>query len=132
MIFQKTNIVKFPHLHGLLKNLLGEKDSRLKQLFESLNLKGIESLEEQQQQSARDLIMEYQHLLVMNLSELGKTSLVQHDIKLDDMTPFKEWYQIIPPHQYEEVKKHLQEMLEIGAIHRSISPWPYFSSVQEG
>ena len=59
----------------------------------------------------------------MNLSELGKTSLVQHDIKLDDMTPFKEWYQRIPLHQYEEVKKHLHEMLEIGAIYKSTSPW---------
>ena len=29
----------------------------------------------------------------------------------------------IPPHQCEEVKKHLQEMLEIGSIQRSISPW---------
>ena len=26
------------------------------------------------------------------------------------------------PHQCEEVKKHVQEMLEIGAIHRSSSP----------
>ena len=69
--------------------------------------------------------MEYQHLFVMNLNELGKTSLVQHDIKLDVMMPFKERYQRIPlpPHQYDKVKKHLQEMLEIGAIHRSTSPW---------
>ena len=58
----------------------------LKRLFESLNLEGIESWEEQQQQSARDLIIEYQHPFVMNLSQLGKTSLVQHDIKLDDDT----------------------------------------------
>ena len=67
--------------------------------------------------------MEYQDLFAVNLSELGKTSLVQHDIKLDDVTPFKECYQRIPPHQYEEVKKHLQEMMEIGAIHKSTSPW---------
>ena len=59
----------------------------------------------------------------MNLSELGKTSLVQHYIKLDDLTLFKEHYQRIPLHQYEEVKKHLQEMMEIGAIHKSTSPW---------
>ena len=59
----------------------------------------------------------------MNLSELGKTSLVQHDIKLDDMTPFNERYHRILPHQYEEVKKHLQEMLDIGAICLSTSPW---------
>ena len=39
------------------------------------------------------------------------------------MVLFKAWYQRIPPHQYEEVKKHFQEMLEIGAICRSASPW---------
>ena len=27
------------------------------------------------------------------------------------------------PHQYEEVRKHLNEMLEIGAIQKSNSPW---------
>ena len=59
----------------------------------------------------------------MNMSELGKMSLFQHDIKLDDMTPFKEHYQRIPLHQYEKVKKHLQEMMEIGAIYKSTSPW---------
>ena len=91
--------------------------------FESLNLEGIESWDEQQQWSARDLMTEYQHLFAMNLSEFGKTSLVQHDIKLDDMMSFKEQYQMILPHQYKEVKKHLQEMLEIGAICISTSPW---------
>ena len=49
--------------------------------------------------------MEYQHHFGMNLSELGKTSLVQHNIKLDDMTPFKECYQRILPHQYEGMRK---------------------------
>ena len=107
----------------LVKNLPKGNGSRLEKCVESLNLKGIESWNEQQQQSARNLIIEYQHLFAMNLSELGKTSLVQHDIKLDDMMPFKEQYQGIPPHQYEEVKKHLQEMLEIGAIFRSTSQW---------
>ena len=74
----------------LLENLPEGYGSRLEKLFESLNLQGIESWTEQQQQSARNLIMEYQHLFGMNLSELSKTSLVQHDIKLDDMIPCKE------------------------------------------
>ena len=59
----------------------------------------------------------------MSLRELGKTSLVQHEIQLSDKTPFKERYRRIPPHQYEEVRKHLQEMLDIGAICRSTSSW---------
>ena len=29
----------------------------------------------------------------------------------------------IPPHQYDEVKKHLKEILEIGAIRKLQSPW---------
>ena len=76
--------------NNLLGNLHEEKEGRVKKIFESLNLQGIESWNEQQQQSAKALKMEYQHLFAMNLSKFGKTSLVQHDIKLDDMTSFKE------------------------------------------
>ena len=33
--------------------------------------------------------------------------------------PFKEDYQCIPPHMYDDVKAHLEEMLDIGAIRKS-------------
>ena len=55
--------------------------------------------------------------------DLGRREKVKHTIKLDDYTPFKERYRCIPPQQYEEVKQHLKEMLEIGAISESKSPW---------
>ena len=64
----------------LLGNPPKENSNKLWELFESLNLDVFESWTEQQQ-SVRNLLMEYQHLFAMNLSELGKTSLVQHDIK---------------------------------------------------
>ena len=105
------------------ENSFGENDDRLSKILEKLDLKGIESCTKQQQQSVRKLLKEYQHLFALNVKELGKTSLVQHEIQLSDKTPFKERYRRIPPHQYEEVRKHLQEMLDIGAIHRSTSPW---------
>ena len=104
-----------------LKNSFGEDDDRLSKILEKLDLKGIESWTEQQQQSVRKLLKEYQHLFTLNLMELCKTSLVQHDIQLSDKTPFKDRYRRIHPHQYEEVRKHFQEMLDIGAIHRSTS-----------
>ena len=49
--------------------------------------------------------------------------MVKHSINLTDPTPFKECYRCIPPGMYEEVKAHIQEMLDIGAIHPSNSPW---------
>ena len=48
---------------------------------------------------------------------------MKHTIKLIDYTPFKERYCRIPPHQFEEARKHLEEMLEIGHIKCSNSPW---------
>ena len=105
------------------ENSFKKNDERLSKILEKLDLKGIESWTEQQQYSVRKLLEEYQHLFALNLKELGKTSLVQHEIQLSDKTPFKERYRRIPPHQYEEVRKHLQEMLDIGAICRSTSPW---------
>ena len=46
---------------------------------------------------------------------------MKHNIKIMDPKPFKERYHRIPPHQFKEVCKHLKEMEEIGAIHRSNS-----------
>ena len=104
------------------ENSSKKNSERLSNILEKLHLEVIGSWTEQQC-SVRKLLEEYQHLFALNLRELGKTSLVQHRIQLSVKTPFKERYRRIPPHQYEEVRKHLQEMLDIGAIHRSTSPW---------
>ena len=93
------------------------------EILQQLDLIGIESWTEPQQSVVKELLEEYQHLFALNLKELGKTSLVQHEIKLSDDKPFKERYRRIPPHQYEEVWKHLQEMLAVGAIRKFTSPW---------
>ena len=41
------------------------KEKRIEKILESLNLQGIESWNEQQQQSAKSLIREYQHLFAL-------------------------------------------------------------------
>ena len=76
----------------LFENIPNAKEKKIEKILESLSLQGIESWSEQQQQSAKSLIREYQHLFALTLNELGKTSLVQHDIKLADETPCKERY----------------------------------------
>ena len=69
------------------------------------------------------VIERYSFLFAMNSLDLGRTDLVKHYIQLDNYTPIKDRYCRIPPHQYEEVWKHLKEMLDIRAIRRSNSPW---------
>ena len=86
-----------------LDDLPKKEDERMSKILEKLDLTGTESWTEQQQCSVKKLFGEYQHLFALNLKELGKTSLVQHEIRLSDRTPFKERYRRIPPHQYEEV-----------------------------
>ena len=76
----------------LLESIPEAKEKWIEKILGSQDLQGIESWNGQQQQSARSLIREYQHLFALTLNELGKTSLVQHDIKLSVETPFKERY----------------------------------------
>ena len=68
-------------------------------------------------------MIEYQHLFALNDLELGKTSKVKHEIKLSNPVPFKDRYRCIPPHEFQEVQNHLQDMLKVGAIRKSVSPW---------
>ena len=69
------------------------------------------------------MLEKYSFLFAMNSLDLGRTDLVKHHIQLNNYTPIKDRYRRIPPHQYKEVRKHLKEMLDIGAIRCSNSPW---------
>ena len=42
---------------------------------------------------------------------------------LTDPIPFNEKYRTIPPQLFSEVKAYLQELLDLGAIKHSNSPW---------
>ena len=55
--------------------------------------------------------------------DLGETALIKHKIPLTEQTPFKEQYRQIPPHMYDNMRTHIQEMLDIGAICKSHSLW---------
>ena len=96
---------------------------KIEKLFSKLDLSGLEGWETEDKEEVKALLKEYASIFALDDLDLGKTAMVKHEIKLTDYTPFKERYRRIPPQQYEEVKKHLQEMLEVGAIRRSNSPW---------
>ena len=103
------------------KHKLTQEETDL--LMSKIDFSGIKDWKPEEQEEARNLILEYGSLFALKDMDLGRTDKVKHSIKLEDYTPFKERYRCIPPHQYEEVKQHLKEMLEIGAISKSKSPW---------
>ena len=98
-----------------LESLSPEKE---KLLFEKIDLSGANEWSSEDQEKLKELFREYGQLFALDDLDLGHTSIVKHKIELDDYRPFKDRYRQIPPHQYEEVRKHLNKMLKIGAIRK--------------
>ena len=92
-------------------------------ILEKLDLSGTNSWSEDLQTKAKDLLVSYSDIFSKHDLDMGKTDLIKHHIKLSDYTPFKQPYRRIPPHFYEEVRALLKEMIQLGAIRKSQSPW---------
>ena len=88
-----------------------------------IDLSGLENWPEKLQYEAKEMLKRNAKVFSKDDMDMGRTNLVKHHIKLTDPVPFKEAYRRIPPQMYDEVKTHLQEMLDLGAIRPSNSPW---------
>ena len=77
-------------------------------VLDQLNLEGLESWTGEQQQLAKDLLVDSANVFAKTDLDIGKCNIIKHAIKIKDPQPLKECYRRIPPHLYEEVKKHLQ------------------------
>jgi hypothetical protein len=82
-----------------------------------------ENLTEEQYIRAQQILGNWENIFSTSFTDIGKTDLVKHHIKLTDDKPFKQPYRRIPPSMYEEVHQHLREMLDCGAIRESQSPY---------
>ena len=87
-----------------------------KLLFSKIDLSGVKNWDPELIEEARQLFREYAHIFSLESLDMGHTSMIKHKIRLNDYTPFKERYRRIPPNLFDEVKNHLKEMIEVGAI----------------
>ena len=92
-------------------------------VLEQLDLGCLQQWNNEQQWTTRALLCKSSDIFSRNDLDLGMCYVQKHDIKLNDYQSFKERYRCIPTHLFEEVKQHLQEMVEMGAIRHSFSPW---------
>ena len=70
-----------------------------------------------------DLFLRNSDVFVRNDFDLGCTETVRHQIKLTDNEPISMPYRRIPTNQYQEVKNHIQKLLEKDIIQPSKSPY---------
>ena len=92
-------------------------------ILKLIDLSGLEKWSESDKNAAIEMIKRNANVFSKNDMDMGKTNLVKHHIELTDPIPFKESYRRIPPQMYDEVKAHIQEMLDLGAVRHSNSPW---------
>ena len=88
-----------------------------------LDLSGLDEWPEEAAKKARELLKEYHDVFFLEENEPGCTSQVKHQRRVNDEEPFKERFRRIPPPLLEEVRTHVNDMLEAGAIRVSSSPW---------
>ena len=91
--------------------------------FQQLDLSGLEGWSGMNSASTHALLTKYHNIFSLEPEELGSMGLVKHEIRVIDDEPFKERFQRIPPPMVKEVRVHMKEMLEVGTIHPSQSPW---------
>ena len=92
-------------------------------LLLQLDLSGLDGWSEANQVAAHALLANYHDILSLEPGEIGCTDLAKHEIRVVDDEPFKEWFQRIPPPMVNEVQAHVKDMLEVGIICPSQSPW---------
>ena len=100
-------------------------EERQKLLLELLQKEGrlVEGMAPRVSPEVRGMLMEHHNIFSLEQNEIGCTDAAEHVIELLDTEPFKERFQRIAPLLVEEVREHIQEMLDGGAIRPSQSPW---------
>ena len=92
-------------------------------ILDLIDLSGLDNWPKHLQTEAKEMLKRNAKVFSKTDMDMGRPNLVKHHIKLTDPVPFKEAYRRIPPQMYDEVKDHIQEMLNLGAIRPSNSPW---------
>ena len=95
---------------------------RKEMLLQQLDLSGLEGWSGANHTSAHALLIKYHDVFSLEPRELGCTSLAKQEIWVVNDEPFKDRFQRIPPPMVEEVRAHMKEMLDVGALHPSQSP----------
>jgi len=83
----------------------------------------LEDLTETQREKLRDLLAKHSDVFSKNECDFGYTTAVTHNIPTGDAPPIKQRHRRIPPQVFQEVKKHVRDLVSQGILRESCSPW---------
>ncbi len=102
---------------------VGQEDVSDTDFLSKFNPSYKDSLTSSQVQTLEQLLIKWKEAFSLHEFDLGCTKLTKHSIKLVSNIPFKERPRKIPPAMVDEVRAHLKEMLDLGVIENSNSPY---------
>ena len=79
------------------------------------------SLPEDQESKLKQLLTKHAEVFAKSDDDLGYTETVKHTIRTADEIPITQPYRGLPPGQHEEVKEHIQKLLDTQVIRESQS-----------
>ena len=94
---------------------------RQERLLEKLNLDGLAHWSLENGVAARELVLAYHDVFMLESNELGCTSTIEHEIHIENDEPFKEWFRHIPLPLLEEVCTSLIQANPHGVMQSSWS-----------
>jgi len=98
-------------------------DPHVEEVLWGMVQQGGARLDECQQQKLYHLLLTFSDTFAFNSEHLGCTNKLQHTIKLEGTQPIRQPARRLPPHQREEVRKLIEDMLNRDIIQPSSSPW---------
>ena len=103
----------------LVKEWGGPVPPHLTKLFKE----GAELLDSAQRSELAKLLRRFRNTFVKSSIEMGVTSVAEHKIVTGDAAPVKDRPRRIPLHKRPLIEKYVKDMLEVGVIQPSESPW---------
>ena len=104
--------------HGVDKT-----DTEIPAHLEDLWERSKDELDEAQQLEVKSLLIDNASTFAKSKSDLGTTNLVQHKIFTGDAAPIKQPPRRVPLASREVTNREVDQMLEIGTVRPSTSPW---------
>lgn len=81
------------------------------------------ALSPDQQQDGKALLQQYSTVFSQGEGDVGCTSLIEYEIPVVDDAPVRQRYRRLPPSQYDQVKAHIQDLLDRDIVRVSCSPY---------